>query len=118
MRAFRVLFTALVLLLGLLTAPAARAAMNCDTMGSGWKLDGLYGPYTRRAVTQFQRAQHLQVDGVAGPATMRALKRAYKRTLACGASGSDVRLLQQALATRGYWRDGRAHAAARVAMAR
>jgi peptidoglycan hydrolase-like protein with peptidoglycan-binding domain len=117
MRAFRWFVTMLVLMLGVWAGPA-RAAMDCDSMGAGWKIDGLYGAYTRRAVTQFQRANRLAVDGVAGPVTLAALKRKYRRTLSCGASGADVRALQAALAARGYWRDGRAHAAARVAMAR
>jgi putative chitinase len=35
--------------------------------------DGVYGPITRSAVSEFQRSSGLPVDGIAGPATLRAL---------------------------------------------
>ena len=35
--------------------------------------DGIFGPKTRAALTQFQRAKHLSVDGVAGRQTWTAL---------------------------------------------
>ena len=37
------------------------------------RLDGLYGPRTRRAVVAFQAAHGLQVDGIVGPRTWAAL---------------------------------------------
>ncbi|PSJ48898.1 peptidoglycan-binding domain-containing protein, partial [Pseudaminobacter soli (ex Li et al. 2025)] len=37
------------------------------------KVDGDYGPTTKKAVMAFQKARGLTIDGVAGPETMRAL---------------------------------------------
>ena len=66
------------------------------------RLDGLYGPRTRRAVVAFQAAYGLQVDGIVGPRTWAAL-RAPVLTLGPGAGdqpGRDnvVRSLQRRLA--------------------
>ncbi len=36
-------------------------------------IDGIAGPLTQRAVTDFQRAKRLKVDGIVGPQTRRAL---------------------------------------------
>jgi peptidoglycan hydrolase-like protein with peptidoglycan-binding domain len=36
-------------------------------------IDGSYGPATIKAVTAFQRADHLTPDGIVGPATLLAL---------------------------------------------
>ena len=36
-------------------------------------VDGVFGPYTKRAVRSFQRRRGLAVDGVVGPVTRRAL---------------------------------------------
>ncbi|HEY8510197.1 MAG TPA: peptidoglycan-binding protein [Steroidobacteraceae bacterium] len=41
--------------------------------------DGVYGPRTRAAVTQFQRTHGLATDGIAGPITRKALFQAYMR---------------------------------------
>src|SRR5688500_902670 len=38
-------------------------------------IDGISGPWTRRAVRRFQSRRHLVVDGIAGPQTRRALGR-------------------------------------------
>jgi peptidoglycan hydrolase-like protein with peptidoglycan-binding domain len=66
------------------------------------RLDGLYGPRTRRAVVAFQAVHGLQVDGVVGPRTWAALQ-APVLTLGPGAGdqpgGDDiVRSLQRRLA--------------------
>jgi peptidoglycan DL-endopeptidase CwlO len=39
----------------------------------GLAVDGVYGPFTRGAVIQFQRVHGLEVDGVVGPQTLGAL---------------------------------------------
>lgn len=36
-------------------------------------IDGIAGPLTQRAVTEFQRDKRLKVDGIVGPQTRRAL---------------------------------------------
>ena len=38
------------------------------------KVDGVYGPSTKQAVTEFQKASGLTQDGVVGPKTLAALK--------------------------------------------
>lgn len=76
----------------------------CYGTGASWTFDGLFGPFTERAVRQFQREHGLAVDGVAGPATLRALKLPYHRTLRCGMGGRDVLMLQHRLAGLGVWR--------------
>jgi hypothetical protein len=40
------------------------------------KADGVYGPSTKQAVMEFQKAQGLTQDGVVGPKTLSALKQA------------------------------------------
>ena len=37
------------------------------------KVDGIFGPNTRAAVKDYQKANHLEVDGIVGPHTWRAL---------------------------------------------
>lgn len=41
--------------------------------GAGLQVDGIFGPRTQRAVTEFQRSHGLDVDGVVGPQTWQAL---------------------------------------------
>jgi peptidoglycan hydrolase-like protein with peptidoglycan-binding domain len=47
--------------------------------GFAVKVDGDYGPSTRDAVKEFQKAQRIKADGVAGPETFRKLE-AFKQT--------------------------------------
>ncbi len=44
------------------------------------KLDGEYGPYTEKAIKEFQKQQGLTVDGRFGSATLSALQKAYAQT--------------------------------------
>ncbi|HET7568469.1 MAG TPA: peptidoglycan-binding protein [Gaiellaceae bacterium] len=81
------------------------------------KPDGTYGPSTTNAVKQFQNSKELTADGIAGSATIAALRQALAgesggggttsaqaptTTLKPGDSGTQVTLLQQALAALGY----------------
>lgn len=79
------------------------------------KADGTYGPGTTKAVKDFQNSKELTADGIAGPTTISALAQALgggtgqatsaqapTTTLKPGDSGTQVTLLQQALATLGY----------------
>jgi hypothetical protein len=70
-------------------------------------VDGISGPWTRRAVRRFQRRANLAVDGIAGPKTRRALGRRGRpnlgaRPLRRGQRGWDVAALQFLLRSRGY----------------
>ncbi len=100
--------TAAVLGLGSVT-PQALAAwhglrkFDCQTSRANWNFDGLYGPFTTRAVKGFQRSHHLMADGVAGPLTYKALGLPYTRTLRCGDGGKEVLALQEALYMASYW---------------
>ncbi|HEY9720792.1 MAG TPA: peptidoglycan-binding domain-containing protein, partial [Oscillatoriaceae cyanobacterium] len=76
---------------------------DCRFVKGNWKLNGLYGPFTRDAVQAFQRANHLFPDGVAGLKTDHALGLKFTRKLRCGMGGHDVYLLQKALLAHGYW---------------
>jgi hypothetical protein len=74
---------------------------------SAGPIDGISGPWTRRAVRGFQRRKHLAVDGIAGPRTRRALGRRGRpglgaRTMRIGQRGWDVAALQFLLSSRGY----------------
>ncbi|MEW4282834.1 peptidoglycan-binding protein [Priestia koreensis] len=73
-----------------------------------------FGPITRDAVMNFQRANHLSVDGVVGSATLKALNgggasastvsssTSSSATLKLGMSGSSVTSLQSKLKSKGY----------------
>jgi hypothetical protein len=45
---------------------------------SAGKVDGVYGPVTKKAVTRFQRSARLTADGIFGPVTLRALGSALR----------------------------------------
>jgi murein DD-endopeptidase MepM/ murein hydrolase activator NlpD len=102
------------------SAPAAHAA-NSDVaalqvamIGTGrypHPVDGITGPWTLKAVTNFQEAKGLVADGVAGPKTRAALgKRGGptlgSRTMERGDRGWDVAALQFLLKVRGYPQGG------------
>ena len=69
-------------------------------------IDGIAGPMTAAAIREFQRSAGLAADGLPGPQTRRALGRLGrplfgKRTLAEGAIGWDVSVLQFLLGWHG-----------------
>jgi peptidoglycan hydrolase-like protein with peptidoglycan-binding domain len=102
-----------------MAAPSvATASVRCaptNWQGS-WEIDGVYGPYTEKAVREFQKARGLWVDGVAGPRTLRALGWADSNHLMqCTSSGPLVRRLQRDLARADFWALGPAKAAVRQA---
>lgn len=83
------------------------------------RVDGVYGPRTRAAVTRFQREHGLKVDGIAGVQVREALTaldyelplyeipdmtrpEGFDRDLSIGKEGMDVYALQQALIEQGY----------------
>jgi Peptidase family M23/Putative peptidoglycan binding domain len=73
----------------------------------GGTIDGIKGPETTTALTQFQRRSHLVPDGVLGPRTRRALGPYARhplgsRLLARGSLGWDVAALQFRLAWAGF----------------
>jgi peptidoglycan hydrolase-like protein with peptidoglycan-binding domain len=81
--------------------PAVRLAQNRLNM-RGFEpgaLDGLFGNKTRRAVRLYQSDRGLDVDGIVGPKTWARLD---PPTLARGASGGPVKLLQRLLEDFGY----------------
>src|SRR5262249_42910754 len=53
--------------------------LNAVQSGEPLVEDGVSGPRTREAITQFHRSEELAADGVAGPATRKSLFRAYMR---------------------------------------
>ncbi|NGO45918.1 peptidoglycan-binding domain-containing protein [Streptomyces ureilyticus] len=60
--------------------------------------DGIFGPDTRSAVTQFQRSKSLAADGVIGPDTWSKLI----KTVQYGSSGQAVKAAQTQLNVYGY----------------
>lgn len=61
--------------IGVLPAPANRAAVIAFQKAHTLTADGIIGPKTiKEAVKVFQRHKGLQVDGIAGPKTLAALK--------------------------------------------
>ena len=87
--------------------------------GYGISVDGAFGPATKSAVMSFQRSQGIEVDGVVGSVTWSRLfgstssvtvassntasvSVSYPGLLKVGSSGTAVKQLQQALASKGY----------------
>lgn len=76
------------------------------TANSSAAVDGVFGPSTRRAVTEFQLGEHLAGDGVVGPRTWAALPEGGPMPLLSqGARGAVVQFLQ-AILTRGAFQWG------------
>lgn len=76
----------------------------------GANADGKFGPVTEAAVKAFQRQHGLTVDGWAGPQTMAKLRAAVAPPapsaagkLSLGASGEEVKALQQRLKSLGLY---------------
>jgi peptidoglycan hydrolase-like protein with peptidoglycan-binding domain len=63
----------------------------------GLTADGSFGPRTETAVKDFQKSKGLAVDGIAGPDTFAALGLHELILLRQGASGAQVKKLQEAL---------------------
>ena len=86
------------------------AALQVALRALGYRpmaVDGLSGPWTRRAVRRFQRRKHLVVDGIAGPKTLRKLGRRGRprygrRVMRIGQRGFDIAALQFVLYKRGF----------------
>ena len=89
---------------------ADAAALQVALRGVGLyhgAVDGIAGPWTKRAVRRFQRRRRLAVDGIAGPRTRRALgrrgrPRLGRRPMKKGHRGWDVAALQYLLSRRGF----------------
>jgi soluble lytic murein transglycosylase-like protein len=99
-------------------APPARAAANPQLAGLQVALrayglylgpiDAVSGPQTARAIRRFQRKKHLRVDGIAGRTTRAKLGPLGRplfgtRTIARGAFGWDVSVLQYLLHRTGLY---------------
>jgi peptidoglycan hydrolase-like protein with peptidoglycan-binding domain len=88
------------------TVAALQVALQAKGLYLG-PIDGLAGGMTRAAVRDLQAQRGLKVDGVFGPATRRALGRLGRhrigsRPLRVGMAGFDVSALQFALAWHGF----------------
>lgn len=71
------------------------------------KVDGDYGPVTKKAVASFEKKAGLKADGVADGKTRDALAKAAKPSvpsLKVGSSGPKVKALQQHLKTLGFYK--------------
>lgn len=69
-------------------------------------IDGIYGPYTKKAVESYQRSHHLAVDGIAGPNTLGSLfssSTSSQSLLKYGDRGQSVVQLQSKLADLGFY---------------
>ncbi len=109
---------ALVLATAWLLLPAAPAqagrgnvaALQVALRALGYRpmaIDGITGPWTRRATRRFQRRKRIAVDGIAGPQTLRKLGRRGRprygrRNMRRGHRGFDVAALQFILRRRGF----------------
>jgi peptidoglycan hydrolase-like protein with peptidoglycan-binding domain len=86
------------------------AALQVALRALGYRpmaVDGISGPWTRRAVRRFQRRKRIAVDGIAGPQTLRKLGRRGRprygrRVMRRGQRGFDVAALQFVLYKRGF----------------
>ncbi|NMF67141.1 peptidoglycan-binding protein [Brasilonema octagenarum UFV-E1] len=68
--------------------------------------DGIFGPRTEAAVIQFQKSKNLKQDGVVGLQTWAAMQYAWPNNqpgtfLREGDSGNAVRLMQEAMVSKG-----------------
>ncbi len=90
---------------------ALQEALNNE--GYDLEVDGIFGDGTEAALRDYQANNELSVDGIAGPDTLDALgiqvahshhksRRSDVVYLEHGATGSNVRALQQALVNAGY----------------
>ncbi|MGV3623187.1 MAG: peptidoglycan-binding domain-containing protein, partial [Archangium sp.] len=71
------------------------------------KVDGDYGPITKKAVASFEKKAGLKADGVADGKTRDALAKAAKPSvpaLKVGSSGAKVKQLQQNLQALGFYK--------------
>ena len=63
------------------------------------RIDGKYGTNTKKAVSNFQKAQKLTVDGVAGKNTLRRMEELKSGTQTASSAGSSVSIIPTAQST-------------------
>lgn len=71
------------------------------------KIDGDYGPVTKKAVAAFEKKAGLKVDGIADGKTRDAIAKAAKPSVSAlkvGSSGARVKTLQSQLKALGYYK--------------